>query len=520
MASLSVVIPCFNLGRYLPDTVFSVRTQTLLPQEIIVVDDGSTDEFTLKVLDRLADSGVTVIHQVNQGAPAARNAGIRAASGEYILCLDADDMIEPTFLAETSEKLAEHPDVGIVTTRVQLFGEHEVVWHPDINPNRLTMLLRHNVIASASLFRKECWRQAGGYADLEAYQDWNFWISIVEKGWRWLAIPKILYRYRVRKGSITSKAEGKRKALFTEIMKRHEETYAKHYRDIILELDEDLNSHKATVSRYANDAKKLLKAIDGHKEEVRSLADAIRDRDRRIGALENALAEKDRTLASVWGTVAEKDQRIASLWSALEEKDQTLAAAWGVVADKDQRLAALWTTVAEKEEKIAALERTVTQSSQDNTRLQASWDQLHAAHERTLAQQRLQRLASTALPAGANVLVVTKGDSSLLELHNRNGWHFPQTEDGSYTGWYPANSADAIAQLEAMRARRAEYLLFPAAALWWLEFYADFKEHLDRHYTLAASEQGVGMIFALHPRRSGDASSHAAPVELQHSLMS
>jgi hypothetical protein len=86
------------------------------------------------------------------------------------------------------------------------------------------------------------------------------------------------------------------------------------------------------------------------------------------------------------------------------------------------------------------------------------------------------------LPFGATVLVVSKGDDDLLKFKGRTGWHFPQDEDGAYAG-NPADSADAVARLEALRAKGAGYLLFPEPAFWWLEEYPGFKQHLDQHYT-------------------------------------
>src|SRR5262245_36039183 len=234
MTAVSVVIPCFNLGRYLGEAVESVCRQTRKPAELIIVDDGSTDPQTLSLLDRLAREGVTILRQANQGAPAARNHGIRKVSSPYILCLDADDVLQPTFLEETVPALDAKPDVGVVTTHVQFFGNGDGIWHtPDYSP---ATLLWKNCIASASLFRKTCWKEAGGYPDLPAYQDWSFWISIIERGWKWTVVPKVLYRYRLRDGSISSGAKGHRKTLLKKLIELHPQTYERHFADILLEM--------------------------------------------------------------------------------------------------------------------------------------------------------------------------------------------------------------------------------------------------------------------------------------------
>ncbi len=96
--------------------------------------------------------------------------------------------------------------------------------------------------------------------------------------------------------------------------------------------------------------------------------------------------------------------------------------------------------------------------------------------------QRIREVVHTALPSEATVIVVSRGDEELLKLEGRRGWHFPQTEEGVYAGDHPASSAEAIAHLEELRAKGAEFLLFPETAFWWLEHYEEFKQHLDSRY--------------------------------------
>jgi hypothetical protein len=91
-------------------------------------------------------------------------------------------------------------------------------------------------------------------------------------------------------------------------------------------------------------------------------------------------------------------------------------------------------------------------------------------------------IARRILPAGATVLIVSKGDEDLVRLDGRHGWHFPQAESGEYAGYHPATSADAIQHLEALCDRGARYLLIPSTAFWWLDHYSGFAQHLDQHY--------------------------------------
>jgi len=103
------------------------------------------------------------------------------------------------------------------------------------------------------------------------------------------------------------------------------------------------------------------------------------------------------------------------------------------------------------------------------------------------------------LPKDATVLVVSKGDDQLLQLNGRRTWHFPCAEDGTYLWHHPETGAEAIARLEALRGQGAQYLLLPATAFWWLEFYREFGEHLRQHYPEILRKPSC-RVFALQPR--------------------
>lgn len=102
---------------------------------------------------------------------------------------------------------------------------------------------------------------------------------------------------------------------------------------------------------------------------------------------------------------------------------------------------------------------------------------------------RLKQTVQAAVPAGSAVTVVSRGDPELVRLDGLRGWHFPQTADGGYAGYYPRTSADAIAHLEALRSQGARYLVLPSTAFWWLEFYREFRQHLDTRYHPVARDE-------------------------------
>ena len=117
-------------------------------------------------------------------------------------------------------------------------------------------------------------------------------------------------------------------------------------------------------------------------------------------------------------------------------------------------------------------------------------------------RRRIREVVNAELPTGSVVVVVSRGDDNLLQLGPRRGWHFPQTEAGVYAGFYPADSGEAIAHLEEIRRKGADYLLFPSTAFWWLGFYGDFQKHLESHYPCVCSDPSC-LIFQLSTTPGG-----------------
>jgi hypothetical protein len=116
--------------------------------------------------------------------------------------------------------------------------------------------------------------------------------------------------------------------------------------------------------------------------------------------------------------------------------------------------------------------------------------------------RRIQLLVELTVPARATVVAISRGDDRLLQLGSRKGWHFPQTSQGVYAGYHPGNSESAIADLEKLRAQGGTFLLIPSTAFWWLEFYTDFRRHLETKYRPLAYQEDTCIIFDLTPTRS------------------
>jgi hypothetical protein len=113
---------------------------------------------------------------------------------------------------------------------------------------------------------------------------------------------------------------------------------------------------------------------------------------------------------------------------------------------------------------------------------------------------RILTVVDGMVPDGATVLVVSKGDEKLLQLGGREAWHFPRDEDGRYAGFYPVDSAAAIAHLEELRSRGARYIVFPTSTLWWLEHYEDFGRHLAGRYRTVLRKEDTCLIFELEEK--------------------
>ena len=110
---------------------------------------------------------------------------------------------------------------------------------------------------------------------------------------------------------------------------------------------------------------------------------------------------------------------------------------------------------------------------------------------------RITSLVTAMVPPGETVLMVSKGDEGLLRLGSRSGWHFPRSADGRYAGYYPADSDEAISQMEALRERGAGFIVFPATSLWWLDHYPEFSRHLDSRYQCLVRDDKICAIYAL-----------------------
>lgn len=262
LPKISVIMPCFNDGKYIEKSIESVIRQDISEWELIIVDDGSDDPQTLTVLNRLREHDrIHIIHGKHCGVSSARNTGIAAATGKYILPLDSDDIIDSTYLRKASIILDKYSDIGIVYSKAKLFGAVNKEWNlPEFS---MPEMLYSNVIFVTSMFRKSDWIKVNGFDEAMVYglEDYEFWLSILELKRKVYRIPEILFFYRIKKVSRNQMFLGsdlqKRIQTYDYISRKHYRLYAEYASEIIplfrkrmIEREEKINRLKRKIPFY------------------------------------------------------------------------------------------------------------------------------------------------------------------------------------------------------------------------------------------------------------------------------
>jgi glycosyltransferase involved in cell wall biosynthesis len=227
---VTVVIPCYNHGKFIEAAIDSVKLQPYDNTEIIVIDDGSTDTHTLEVLSKIA-SKVTVVRQANQGPSIARNVAIKQSKGEYILALDSDNKIRPNFISTAVEYLNSNPETGVVYGDFQYYGDKT-----DIKKQLefdIKKQLNNNIFDMCAVFRRKVFDDVGGFDEFMSkpgLEDWDFWISVYEKGWKFKHIPEIFFDYYIAETSRTFQVANKNiEVLQVYVWKKHASLLAQQY---------------------------------------------------------------------------------------------------------------------------------------------------------------------------------------------------------------------------------------------------------------------------------------------------
>ncbi|MEO5592089.1 MAG: glycosyltransferase family A protein [Chitinophagaceae bacterium] len=216
---ISVVIPCYNQGKYLKDALDSLHQCDHALFEIIIVNDGSTDEFTNQYIEELSKTGYHVIFQQNTGLGGARNSGIHKAAGKYILPLDADNKIYPAYLERSISILDNNENIAVVYGNANYIGGKKGVLKP--GQFNLQRLMLGNYIDACAVIRKSVIEEVGFFENMKimGYEDWDLWLRIGFKGYAFQYLDEVLFDYRVS-------ADSMMKTLNASIQQQNEiETY-------------------------------------------------------------------------------------------------------------------------------------------------------------------------------------------------------------------------------------------------------------------------------------------------------
>jgi glycosyltransferase involved in cell wall biosynthesis len=210
---VSVVIPCFNYGHFIGEAIESVLKQSYGNVEIIVVNDGSTDN-TSEVARKY---GVTLIEQENQGVSAARNRGIRESHGGWVMCLDADDMLHPDYIDHCMEV-----DADIVSAGTQMIGDSNGTW---LCPATVQYkdFFKRNCVNCSALFKKRVWEVTGGFDEKMrgGFEDYDLWWRAAKEGFKIAAVQEYLFYYRKHGLSMIDGANAKSHELLAYMSAKH-----------------------------------------------------------------------------------------------------------------------------------------------------------------------------------------------------------------------------------------------------------------------------------------------------------
>jgi glycosyltransferase involved in cell wall biosynthesis len=215
---VSVIVPCYNYGNFIPEALNSIREQTYLNWECIIVDDGSTDNSRQVIEAFIAnDPRFKLISISNSGVSAARNTGVAHSKGAYLFPLDADNIMHPDCLSKCVAEFVKVPGTRLVYTEAELFGAENGRWNlPDFE---YKTMLKYNMVDNSSLFLRKDFDRVGGYRTNMVYglEDWDFFIALLHgcTNGQVVKIKEPLYYYRVnQKGRrLTVAASGRQKEM-------------------------------------------------------------------------------------------------------------------------------------------------------------------------------------------------------------------------------------------------------------------------------------------------------------------
>ena len=474
--SISIVIPVHGRAQLTRACLDALLCESAPDRELIVVDDASTDT-TPELLASYGDSIRALRMDENVGYAQACNAGAAAAGGEALLFLNNDTEPQPGWLAALRAYAERHPATAAIgakllypTGDVQHAGvvigqdgyPHNLyaglpAEHPAVNRSRRLQA----VTGACILVDRAAFELAGGFdvGFLNSLEDVDLCLRLGEAG------GEVHYCHEAVVTHMESVSRGR-----LGRFERSVELYRERWRDRVRRDDLMIYAEDGLLElEYADSyplrlsvSPRLATVDSGREPEVERLLEAYA---RQVSDL---LAEVVRLTA---------DRRSGERFlPALPERSQP--------GSSDSGRREFLREANRLEAEVRGLQERLAREEAESG--EVNGEDSFAANPRLGYRRLVERIRAAvgeAVPAGASVLVVSRGDRDLVRLDNgRAAGHFPQDADGSYLGHHPRDSKEAVAHLEALRRGGAQYLVLPATSYWWLEHYADFAEHLRSHY--------------------------------------
>lgn len=232
---VSIIVPCYKQAHYLGQALQSVLEQNYSNWECIIVNDGSPDNTELVAKEWVAkDSRFQYLYKENGGLSSARNAGIKSSKGEFILPLDADDILYPDYLKKMIPVLSKNRNLGIVSCYTKFFWNTQTNIIHELKPigSNYRDLMFENKLIATSLYRKKCWEEVGGYDETmkQGFEDWEFWLNVTKRGWQFQFVEEFLFYYRKSKKSMLVDTINNHAEMNMEyIFRKHKEIYTTHF---------------------------------------------------------------------------------------------------------------------------------------------------------------------------------------------------------------------------------------------------------------------------------------------------
>jgi len=231
---ISIIVPCYNQSLYMRETLDCLKNQTYQNWECVIVNDGSTDN-TLEIAKEYVanDHRYILVNKANGGLADARNAGIKASHGHYILPLDSDDLIEPSYTDKAIACLEQHPEIALVYCKAKFFDDINDEWLlPAFDYN---LLLRRNLIFCSCVYRRSDYDKTQGYNTNMKYgwEDWDFLLSLLDKNSKVYQIPEVLFSYRIHGKSMLTTTHNRKEYLYNRLIANHIEVYYSSLHKII-----------------------------------------------------------------------------------------------------------------------------------------------------------------------------------------------------------------------------------------------------------------------------------------------